>query len=87
MAVPENLQAYVVGFVLMGLFATFVREWLKPDVAVMVVHGDAAKRRSSSRSRPVIPFGENHRGERERNVGIGRANSRISASGVSPDHN
>ncbi len=36
MAVPENLQAYVVGFVLMGLFATFVREWLKPDVAVMV---------------------------------------------------
>lgn len=37
MAVPENLQAYAVGLVLLGLFATFIREWFKPDVAVMVV--------------------------------------------------
>ncbi|MDH3209752.1 MAG: SLC13 family permease [Burkholderiaceae bacterium] len=36
MQVPENLQSVVVGLVLLALFATFVREWLKADVAVMV---------------------------------------------------
>lgn len=36
MLVPESLQAYVVGLILLGLFASFIREWLKPDVAVMV---------------------------------------------------
>ena len=35
MLVPESLHALIVGLVLIGLFATFVREWLKPDVAVM----------------------------------------------------
>ena len=33
--VPEHLHALIVGFVLIGLFAVFVREWLKPDVAVV----------------------------------------------------
>ncbi|MGL1832367.1 SLC13 family permease [Rhodocyclaceae bacterium SMB388] len=32
---PENLQPLIVGLILVGLFATFIREWLKPDVAVM----------------------------------------------------
>lgn len=36
MLVPETYHSLVVGLVLLGLFATFVREWLKPDVAVMV---------------------------------------------------
>ena len=36
MLVPEHLQPLIVGLVLLGLFATFVREWVKPDVAVMV---------------------------------------------------
>ena len=36
MSKPENLHAALVGLVLIGLFAAFVREWLKPDVAVMV---------------------------------------------------
>jgi di/tricarboxylate transporter len=36
MLVPESLQACIVGLILLGLFASFVREWLKPDVAVMV---------------------------------------------------
>ena len=35
MALPESTHALVVGAVLVGLFITFVREWLKPDVAVM----------------------------------------------------
>jgi di/tricarboxylate transporter len=35
MLVPESLQPLVVGALLLGLFATFAREWLKPDVAVM----------------------------------------------------
>jgi di/tricarboxylate transporter len=33
--VPEALHAVLVGFVLLSLFAAFVREWLKPEVAVM----------------------------------------------------
>ena len=33
--VPEALHAVVVGLVLLALFAAFVREWLKPEVAVM----------------------------------------------------
>ncbi|MDX5444821.1 MAG: SLC13 family permease [Zoogloeaceae bacterium] len=33
--VPEALHAVVVGLVLLSLFAAFVREWLKPEVAVM----------------------------------------------------
>ncbi len=36
MSLPEHLHAAVVGLVLIGLFAAFVREWLKPDVAVML---------------------------------------------------
>lgn len=36
MLVPEHLHALIVGLILLLLFATFVREWLKPDVAVMV---------------------------------------------------
>ncbi|NMG03673.1 SLC13 family permease [Azoarcus taiwanensis] len=36
LALPENLHPLIVGVVLLGLFAAFVREWLKPDVAVMV---------------------------------------------------
>ena len=36
MLVPEHLQPLLVGVILLGLFAVFVREWLKPDVAVMV---------------------------------------------------
>ncbi|HRP95863.1 MAG TPA: SLC13 family permease [Rhodocyclaceae bacterium] len=36
MPVPESLHALVVGLVLLGLFAVFIREWLKPDVAVML---------------------------------------------------
>lgn len=37
MLVPESLHAPIVGLALIGLFAAFVREWLKPDVAVMSV--------------------------------------------------
>lgn len=37
MLVPESLHALIVGLALIGLFAVFVREWLKPDVAVMSV--------------------------------------------------
>jgi di/tricarboxylate transporter len=33
---PENLKMLAVGAILLGLFVTFVREWLKPDVAVLV---------------------------------------------------
>lgn len=36
LALPENLHPLIVGVVLLGLFAAFVREWLKPDVAVML---------------------------------------------------
>lgn len=36
MLASEHLQPLIVGLVLIGLFVTFVREWLKPDVAVMV---------------------------------------------------
>ncbi|PKO87268.1 MAG: dATP pyrophosphohydrolase [Betaproteobacteria bacterium HGW-Betaproteobacteria-10] len=36
MIFPESLSAPIVGFVLLGLFVSFVREWLKPDVAVML---------------------------------------------------
>jgi di/tricarboxylate transporter len=36
LALPEHLHSLIVGAVLIGLFAAFVREWLKPDVAVMV---------------------------------------------------
>lgn len=36
MLLPENLHALAVSVVLVGLFATFIREWLKPDVAAMV---------------------------------------------------
>ncbi len=32
---PESLHPAVVGFILLALFATFLREWLKPEVAVM----------------------------------------------------
>jgi di/tricarboxylate transporter len=32
---PDSLHAAVVGLVLIALFAAFVREWLKPEVAVM----------------------------------------------------
>ena len=32
---PESLHAAFVGFVLIALFVAFVREWLKPEVAVM----------------------------------------------------
>src|SRR5690554_5054108 len=32
---PESLHPVVVGFILLALFATFVREWLRPEVAVM----------------------------------------------------
>ncbi|WP_291994215.1 SLC13 family permease [Candidatus Accumulibacter sp. ACC003] len=35
MAIPESLHALIVGLTLICLFACFVREWLKPDVAVM----------------------------------------------------
>jgi di/tricarboxylate transporter len=35
MSLPENLHALIVGLVLIGLFTTFVREWIKPDLAVM----------------------------------------------------
>ncbi|MBA3979500.1 MAG: dATP pyrophosphohydrolase [Alcanivorax sp.] len=34
--IPEALQPLVVGLILIGLFAAFVREWFKPDVAVMI---------------------------------------------------
>ncbi|MDO9596334.1 MAG: SLC13 family permease [Azoarcus sp.] len=37
MLVPESLHALIVGLALIGLFTVFVREWLKPDVAVMSV--------------------------------------------------
>jgi len=33
--VPESFHPLVVGLVLIGLFAVFIREWLKPDVGVM----------------------------------------------------
>lgn len=33
--VPESLHAAIVGLTLLMLFAAFVREWLKPEVAVM----------------------------------------------------
>lgn len=33
---PESLHAAAVGLILLMLFAAFVREWLKPDIAVMV---------------------------------------------------
>jgi len=36
MPVPESLHPFVVGLILVGLFAVFIREWLKPDVAVML---------------------------------------------------
>ncbi|KAB2910056.1 MAG: SLC13 family permease [Dechloromonas sp.] len=36
MSLPEHLHATAVGIVLVGLFTVFVREWLKPDVAVML---------------------------------------------------
>jgi di/tricarboxylate transporter len=35
MLLPESLHALIVGLTLVALFACFVREWLKPDVAVM----------------------------------------------------
>ncbi len=35
MTVPESAPALIVGFVLAGLFLSFVREWVKPDVAVI----------------------------------------------------
>ena len=35
MIIPESQSAWVVGVVLLGLFVTFVREWIKPDVAAM----------------------------------------------------
>ncbi|MCH8543953.1 MAG: SLC13 family permease [Alcanivorax sp.] len=34
--IAESLQPLVVGLILVGLFAAFVREWFKPDVAVMI---------------------------------------------------
>jgi di/tricarboxylate transporter len=36
MLAPGYLQPLLVGVILLGLFAVFIREWLKPDVAVMV---------------------------------------------------
>ncbi len=36
MFISDNYQALVVGIVLIGLFIGFAREWLKPDVAVML---------------------------------------------------
>jgi len=36
MLIPESLQAAAVGLVLLALFVTFAREWVKPDVAVAV---------------------------------------------------
>jgi di/tricarboxylate transporter len=35
MPLPESLHAVTVGIILVALFACFVREWVKPDVAVM----------------------------------------------------
>ncbi|WP_313951100.1 SLC13 family permease [Accumulibacter sp.] len=35
MSLPESFHALIVGLTLCALFACFVREWLKPDVAVM----------------------------------------------------
>ena len=35
MPLPESLHALIVCLVLIGVFACFVGEWLKPDVAVM----------------------------------------------------
>ncbi|WP_374682236.1 SLC13 family permease [Accumulibacter sp.] len=35
MPLPESLHAVIVGLTLIALFACFVREWLKPDIAVM----------------------------------------------------
>lgn len=37
MLIPEYLHAPIIGFAVLGLFVTFVREWLKPDIAVMSV--------------------------------------------------
>ncbi|WP_111655854.1 SLC13 family permease [Isoalcanivorax indicus] len=34
--IPEAFQPLVVGLILIGLFAAFVREWFKPDVVVMI---------------------------------------------------
>lgn len=36
MLIPESLHAAAVGLVLLALFVTFAREWVKPDVAVAV---------------------------------------------------
>lgn len=36
MIFPESLSAPIVGIVLLVLFICFIREWLKPDVAVML---------------------------------------------------
>ncbi len=36
MILPDIPPALIVGLVLIGLFVTFVREWVKPDVAVLV---------------------------------------------------
>lgn len=36
MLIPESLHAAAVGVVLLALFVTFAREWVKPDVAVAV---------------------------------------------------
>jgi len=36
MLLPESFHAAAVGIVLIGLVTTFIREWVKPDVAVMV---------------------------------------------------
>jgi len=35
MALPEHTHALAVGFLLVALFVSFVREWVKPDVAVL----------------------------------------------------
>lgn len=35
MLIPESLHPLFVGLVLLALFASFVREWIKPDVAVV----------------------------------------------------
>src|SRR5690606_23224462 len=34
--IAESFQPLVVGLILIALFAAFVREWFKPDVAVML---------------------------------------------------
>jgi len=35
MLIPDSAHALIVGVVLIGLFITFVREWVKADVAVI----------------------------------------------------